>query len=461
MKKILALLMALCMIFALVACGSSQSAAPAEEPAAEEPAEAPAEEEPAEEPAEEEPAVDEVGGDASGEMASGEMSAEPAPAVDSDIKIGLICVHDETIGYDQAHIDGFKTAAAELGLTEDNYIIKTNIPEGPECYDNCVDLAEAGCTLIITDSFGHATYAQQAAIEYPEVEFISMTGDNAAASGLSNFHNMFPHTYESRFVSGVVAGMKLQELIDNDELSDKNYDEDGMIKIGYVGAYPYAEVKSGYTAFFLGIKYVVGDIVSMEVTFTNSWADAAAEQQAGKSLIDDGCVIVSQHADSQGMPTTAQAEWEAGTVCYAVGYNVDMLNVSPDACLTSAQNNWSVFYKYAFQCVMNGEAIPTDYSVGYAEDAVMISELGASCAEGTAEKVEEVIAGIIDGSIQVFDCSTFTVDGENPTSYAWQDTDGDFVPDSGEAIEDGIFYESKFISAPYFGLDIDGITLLN
>ena len=357
MKKILALLLALCMVFALAACGNSAAPAaeeaPAEEPAAE------AAEEVAEEPAEE---------------AAEEPAEEPAAA--SDVKIGLICVHDETIGYDQAHIDGFKTAAAELGLTEDNYTIKTNIPEGPECYDACVDLAEAGCTLIITDSFGHATYAQQAAIEYPEVEFISMTGDNAWKSGLDNLHNMFPHTYESRFVSGVVAGMKLQELIDNGELTDANYDADGKIKIGYVGAFPYAEVISGYTAFFLGVKYIVGDVISMDVTFTNSWADAAAEQQAGKALIDSGCVIISQHADSQGMPTTAQAELEAGTVCYAVGYNVDMLNVAPDAALTSSQNNWSAFYGYAFNCILNGEPIPTDYSIGYADNG---AEALAAC----------------------------------------------------------------------------------
>ena len=379
----------------------------------------------------------------------------------ADVKIGLICVHDETIGYDQAHIDGFKAAAEALGLTEDNYTIKTNIPEGPECYDACVDLAEAGCDLIITDSFGHASYAQQAAIEYPEVEFVSMTGDNAWKSGLDNLHNMFPHTYESRFVSGVVAGMKLQELIDNGELSDKNYDADGKIKIGYVDAFPYAEVISGYTAFFLGIKYIVGDVIAMDVTFTNSWADAAAEQQAGKALIDSGCVIISQHADSQGMPTTAQAELEAGTVCYAIGYNVDMLNVAPDAALTSSQNNWSVFYGYAFECILNDEPIPTDYSVGYADDGVMISELGASCAEGTAEKVAEVEAAIADGSLQIFDTANYTVGGETVESYIALDSDGDFVPDTGEAIVDGVFVESVLMSAPYFALNIDGITLLN
>lgn len=381
---------------------------------------------------------------------------------DKDVlKIGLICVHDETIGYDQAHIDGFKTAAAAKGLTEENMIIKTNIPEGPECYDACIDLVEQGCKLIVTDSFGHASFAQQAAGENEGVQFVAMTGSNALASGLKNLHNIFPHTYESRFISGVVAGMKLQELIDGGKLSDKNYDADGKIKTGYVGAFPYAEVISGYTAFFLGMKYVVGDVISMDVTFTNSWADAAAEQEAGQSLINAGCVIVSQHADSQGMPTSAQAEWEKGTVCYAVGYNVDMLNVAPDAALTSAQNNWSYFYGYLFDAVKNGTEIPTDFSAGYAEDAVMISELGKSCAAGTKEKVDEAIAAIKAGTLNIFDTANYTVAGEHPTSFL-VDVTGDFVGDEGyEAIKDGIFVESSLISAPYFAFEIDGINKLN
>ena len=388
-------------------------------------------------------------------------STTDSTAAEDSLKIGLICVHDETIGYDQAHIDGFKAAVAEKGLSEDSYIIKTNIPEGPECYDACVDLVEQGCQLIITDSFGHASFAQQAASEYPDVQFVSCTGSNALASGLSNLHNIFPHTYESRFISGVVAGMKLQELIDQGALSEKNYDADGKIKTGYVGAFPFAEVISGYTAFFLGMQYVVGDVISMDVTFTNNWADAAAEQEAGQSLINSGCVIISQHADSQGMPTTAQAELEKGTVCYAVGYNVDMLNVAPQAALTSAQNNWAYFYGYLFDAMKNGTAIPTDYSAGYAEGAVMISALGESCAAGTQEKVDEAIQGIKDGTLNIFDTNNFTVNGEHPTTFL-VDIDGDYVGDEGyEAIQDGIFVESSILSAPYFSFQIDGINLLN
>lgn len=433
MKKILALILALCMVLALCACGSET---PADEPTTEPTTNATTEEPTTAEPTEE------TGG------------------VPADLLIGVVCVHDENSGYDYAHISGVLEAAAALGIPESQIIFKYNIGEDETCYDSCCDLAEQGCDLVITDSYGHQSYARQAAEEYPDVTFVAMTGDMAALSGLANFKNAFCNTYESRYVSGIVAGMKLKELIENDELSSANYDSNGNVKIGYVGAYPYAEVVSGYTAFFLGVRSIVENVV-MDVQFTNSWYDPTAEAEAANALMASGCCIISQHADSTGAPSAIQAALEAGTVVYCVGYNVDMTSVAPDAALTSAQNDWSVYYTYAFSCLLNGEEIATDWASGYAEGANMISKLGQSCAEGTAEKVAEIEDAIRDGSLQVFDCSTFTVNGENPTSYVALDTDGDFVPDTGEAITDGIFHESTLRSAPYFAMDIDGITKLN
>jgi basic membrane protein A len=278
---------------------------------------------------------------------------------------------------------------------------------------------------------------------------------------LSNLKNAFCHTYESRYVSGVVAGMKLAEMVENGELTDANYDDNGNIKLGYVGAYPYAEVVSGYTAFFLGVQSIVENVV-MDVSFTNSWYDPIAEASAAEALVANGACIISQHADSTGAPSAIEALREAGNDVYCVGYNISMLSVAPTAALTSATNDWSVFYTYALSCMLNGEELATDWSEGYATGANAITELGESCAEGTAEKVAEVEAAIADGSLNVFDCSTFTVDGEHPTSFLALDTDGDWVGDTGEAIVDGIFYESNtdLRSAPYFSLNIDGITQL-
>lgn len=379
---------------------------------------------------------------------------------ESAAKIGVILVHDENTGYDFAHIEGIKTAAAAVGFSEDQIVWKYNISEDETCYDTATDLVEQGCTYIFSDSYGHQSYMQQAADENPDVTFVSMTGDQAALSGLSNFKNAFNLTYQSRYVSGVVAGMKLAELVADGKVAAENMDADGNIKIGYIGAYPYAEVVSGYTGFYLGVKSVVEN-VAMDVSYTNSWYDPTAEAEAANALVASGCIIISQHADSTGAPAAAQALLDGGTTVYCVGYNIDMLSVAPTAALTSAQNDWSVYYTYAFNSIKEGTEIATDWAQGYNEGAVMISALGESVAAGTAEKVAEVEAALKDGSFNVFDTANFTVGGETVTTYLAIDTDGDWVGDSGEAIVDGIFEESVLRSAPYFGLRIDGITELN
>lgn len=421
MKKFLAIALALVMVLAMVACSSTPATQPAAEPAA-----------PAAEPA-------------------AEPAAPAEPVAQDALKIGAILVHDENSGYDLAHIEGLKGAMANLGIPESQIIFKYNIPEDETCFDTAVDLAEQGCNIIFSDSYGHQSYMMAAAAEYPDITFVACTGDTAALEPVENVANMFPYTFQSRFVSGVVAGMKLKELMDAGTVTDPH--------VGYVGAYPYAEVVSGFTAFFLGIRSIVPEAY-MDVQYTNSWYDPVAEGEAAKALMSKGCVIIGQHADSTGAPSAIQAEHDTGKVVYSVGYNIDMLSVAPTAALTSAQNNWVALYTPMLEKALKGEPIPKDLALGYADDAVMISKLGPSCAAGTAEKVEEVIAALKDGSLQVFDINNFTVKGEKITTYAWQDTDGDWVGDSGEAIVDGAFAESVFRSAPYFDIRIDGITEL-
>ena len=379
----------------------------------------------------------------------------------SEIKVGAIMLHDENSGYDMAHIEGLTTACENLGIDMSQVTIRYNIPEDENCYDAAADLADAGCDIIFSDSYGHQTYMMQAALEFPDVTFVSCTGDQAGASQQPNLKNIFPYTYESRYVSGVVAGMKLKELMDAGTVTDP--------KIGYVGAYPYAEVVSGYTAFLLGIQSIVPEAY-MEVQYTNSWYDLTKENETALALMNDGCVIIGQHADSTGAPSAVQAEHENGKTVFSVGYNIDMLAVAPDVALTSAQNVWSVLYQATLEAYLEGgnDAVPADYACGAAEGAQTISALGPACAEGTAEKVEEVWAALADGSLKVFDTSKFTVDGATVDSYQVDLSITDFA--SGEviyqgqvvdAISDGAFQESVYRSAPYFDLRIDGITELN
>ena len=373
-------------------------------------------------------------------------------ATGDDIKIGAILVHDENSGYDMAHIEGLTGACEALGISMDNVSFKYNIPEDETCYDAAAELADDGCNIIFSDSYGHQTYMALAAEEFPETIFVACTGDLAAAKGPENVKNIFPYTYESRYVSGVVAGMKLAELLESGEATDAY--------VGYVGAFPYAEVVSGYTAFFLGIQSVVPE-AHMDVQYTNSWYDPVAEAEAANALMGRGCVIIGQHADSTGAPSAVQAAWESGKAVYSVGYNIDMLAVAPDAALTSAQNVWSVLYKATLETYLSGKEVPTDYACGIANGAQQISKLGPNVAEGTQAAVDAAWAGIKDGSLKVFDTSKFTCGGETVTQAFGLDADGDFVNDHGEAIVDGAFVESSLRSAPYFSLRIDGITELN
>jgi len=313
--------------------------------------------------------------------------------------------------------------------------------------------------VIFANSFGHETHVFLAAEEYPEIEFCHATGTTAASTGLENAHNFFAAIYEARYVSGIVAGMKLNQMIEEGKITAD------AAKIGYVGAFPFEEVKSGYTAFYLGARSVC-ESATMEVKFTNSWGDLALEKEAAEALIANGCVLISQHADTTGAPTACEA---AGVPC--VGYNISMIPAAPNAALTSAAIDWSAYFSFALEQVMAGETFASDWCQGYVDGAVYVTELNeALVAPGTAEKVAEVEAALKAGTLHVFDTAAFTV--SNPgstvtvdangrvTACVAFDTDGNYVADFGEAIVDGYFAESVLRSAPYFGLDIDGITMV-
>ena len=363
------------------------------------------------------------------------------------VKIGLICLHDENSTYDANFINALKDVQKELDLTDDQVLIKTNIPENDACYTAASELVEAGCTAIFADSFGHETYVLQAAKEFTNVQFYHATGTMAHTEKLDNFHNAFASIYEGRYLAGVAAGMKLNEMIASGKITaDKAV-------IGYVGAFPYAEVKSGYTSFYLGARSVCPS-ATMKVTYTNSWFDIALEREAALKLINDGCVLISQHADSEGAPKACEEKGVPN-----VAYNVNTISWGPNTALISSMIYWAPYFKMMYEAAVNGTAVPTDYTGSIKDGMVQLTELNtAVAAEGTQAKLDEVKAQFEAGTLNVFDTSKFTVKGETLTSYmADVDSDDKFTPDT-EVVANGVFQESKFRSAPYFDLVIDGIT---
>lgn len=364
----------------------------------------------------------------------------------SNVKVGFIYLHDENSTYDKNFIDAAKAACEKMGA---EMVEKKNIPEDDSCKEAALDLVDQGCNVIFADSFGHEDFMIEAAKECPDVQFCHATGTKAHTENLANFHNAFASIYEGRYLAGVAAGMKINEMI---EAGKFTADE---AKMGYVGAFPYAEVKSGYTSFYLGAKSVC-PTVTMEVTFTGSWYDQTLENEAANKLISDKCVLISQHADSMGAPSACQ---EAGVP--NVSYNGSTIDACPDTFIVSSKINWAPYFEYMIDCVAKGEAIKADWTGTLATDSVQLTEVNENvAAAGTQAAIDEAKAKLEAGTLKVFDTSTFTVKGETLSTYmADVNTDAKFEGDT-EAVADGEFKESNFRSAPYFDVDIDGILVI-
>ena len=405
MKKFLAMLLALVMALSLVACGEKK---------------------------------DDTQGNGDGDSTA------------AKVKVGFITLHDENSTYDKNFIDAAKEACANLGLVEnEDYFIKTNVGETEQCAEVAADLVDAGCNIIFADSFGHEPYMIEVAKANPEVQFCHSTGTRAHTEGLANYHNAFASIYEGRYLAGIAAGLKLNAMI---EAGDIKAEE---AKMGYVGAFTYAEVVSGYTSFYLGAKSVC-PTVTMDVTFTGSWYDETLEKEGAEKLIQGGCKLISQHADSLGAPTACE---NAGVP--NVSYNGSTQAACPNTYIVSSRINWAPYYEYAIKAVMDGTAIDADWTGTLSTNSVVLTDLNTTvAAEGTAEAIAAATEKLEKGEIHVFDCSTFTVKGETLTSYMADVDAGDNAPDT-EVVHDGYFAESEKRSAPYFDLEIDGINRLD
>ena len=426
MKKITAMLLCLAMLFAFAGCGSKDT-----------------------------------GSGSTGNNAKKGVSEDILPRLDiksevtvpDDFKIGMICLHDENSTYDNNFIQALKSVQKGMGLKDDQVVIVTGIGEDSKCYDTAVDLAKnKGCKVIFADSFGHESFMKQAAQEFPNVQFCHATGTSGKRAGIANFHNAFASIYEGRYLAGIAAGMKLNEMI----IAGKIKAEEAVI--GYVGAYTYAEVISGMTSFFLGARSVC-ETATMKVRYTGSWYDQGKEQEAATALIEkDKCVLISQHADSLGAPTACEL---AGVP--NVSYNGSTYSAGKNTFIVSSAINWAPYFQYIIECAVKGQAIDADWCGDIATNSVVLSGINEGvAAEGTEAKIKEAIDAFKAGTLKVFATDKFTVDGKKLDQYL-ADVDGDFKGET-NVVHDGYFDESNakdFRSAPYFDIIIDGVTNLN
>jgi len=389
-KKLFALLLTGAMVLGLAACGGTDSSKPATTAPATTPAPA-------------------------------ESATEATGITAENIKVGFVHISDPSdMGYTYNHDLGTKEMQESLGLKDEQIINKYNVTESSECDTAIRELVEAGCNVIFCTSFGFEDYMIAVAEEYPDVQFCHASGYKAAGSGLENVHNYFTAIYEARYLAGIAAGLKTETN-----------------KLGYVAAYPYAEVISGYSAFYLGAKSVNPD-VTMDVMYTNSWNDPTTESKVAQALIDGGCDVISQHSDSTAPATTAEANgvWQ-------VGYNADMIEAAPNASLISARSDWGKYVTYAVKCILDGESIDVDWCKGYADGAVFLSPLNTKiAAEGTQEAIDAATKSIVDGTLNVFEGPLYDVDGKEVVAK------GDHYAESGES------------SAPTWAFILKGINIL-
>ena len=371
-----------------------------------------------------------------------------------DVTVGLICLHGAYSTYDNNFIEAMNKAQKKLGFT---LVVKQDIDEDTVCYDTAKSLAQQGCDVIFADSFGHEQYMIQAAKEFPNVLFCHATGTNAAKENLDNFGNAFASIYEGRYLAGVAGGLRMKADIAAGKYAAKD------AKVGYVGAYTYAEIISGMTSFYLGVRSVVPE-VTMEVKYTGSWYDEKAEKSIALELIGNGCKLISQHADSHGAP---QACEEKGVP--NVSYNGSTLSDGPNTYLISSKINWAPYYEHV---IMNfkkakdaGEKakVENDWAEGLASGSVEVSKCSKNCASGSQAELDKIAKELKNGSRHVFDTSTFKVNGAAPSNENMKPgaaTWGD-LPANVKLVENGYYHESEYRSAPSFDVIIDGITNLN
>lgn len=384
---------------------------------------------------------------------------------DNRMKVGLVCLHDDNSTYDKNFIDAFKAACKAQDVKA---VITTNVPETAEAQTAAEDLADSGCKLVFADSFGHEDYIIEAAKKFTNVQFCHATGTKSQSAGVANYHNAFASIYEGRFLAGVAAGLKLVAMCN----ADNTIAESGVITVGYVGAFPYAEVKSGYTSWLLGIRSAVKDAnldvtVNMKVKFTNSWYDQDKEEAAATALINAGCVLISQHADSWGAPMACE---RAGIP--NVSYNGSTASRCSNTFIVSSRINWQPYFEYIIECVKNNEAIDTDKTGTIADGSVELSELGNAAVANTQDVLNAYKTALQNGTKKVFDTSLFTVSAYAGGEFA-ELTDVTFdtntkaltgAKKNGVDVLDTVngitfFKESTVRSAPYFDIDIDGIEL--
>ena len=363
-RKILLLLMTFCMVFSLTSCGRGGKV------------------------------VDMVTNDTGEKTEVSQNSDTAKKAADTnkagmktiskdELKIGVLYIGSasETSGYTYAHEIGIQGMANNIGLSDNQIVRKESVSDSDEkaikaALQDCVDKK---CNVIFTTSWGYMNQTEEFAEKYPDIYFANATG---YLSNGKNFTNYFGRIYQTRYLSGIVAGLKTKTN-----------------KIGYVSAMgtDNSECTGGVDAFAIGVESV-NKAAKIKVAVTNSWYAPDDEKKASDALIAAGCDVLAQHCD-----TTAPQEASQDNGTWSIGYNSDMSKETPKATLTSVIWNWSAYYTSYISSIINASYDGKNYYGGMKENLVSLTELSSLCESDTADKIKEAKENIISGKFGVFD----------------------------------------------------------
>jgi simple sugar transport system substrate-binding protein len=300
------------------------------------------------------------------------------------IKIGFIFLGPiGDYGWTWAHNKGREAVDAALGDKVETVYVE-NVAEDASAIPVIRDLAQQGCKLIFTTSYGYMDQTIQVASEFPDVKFEHCTGFKRA-DNVATYNSKF---HEGRAVLGTISGMMSKTGT-----------------LGYLGSYKVPEVVLGVNSFALAAQRKNPD-AKVKLVFIDSWFDPPKEAAATETLVNLGCDIVTTHTDS---PAALQILEQKGL--FGFGQGADMSSFAPNAHLTAIEDIWGPYYIERVKLILDGTWASADTWDGFKEGTVVISPYSKAVPADVAAEADKIQAGYRDGTFDIFTGPIYDQDG--------------------------------------------------
>ena len=370
---------------------------------------------------------------------------------ESNLKIVLLLSENLSTRDVENHRSAVIKLSETFKIDSSKILIKEKVSEN-ECFNIVKKTINDGYNLIFAVGKDLEDYIVQSATEHPKVQYCIADSKQAITSGMDNLHSYSLNDAESRYLVGVVAGMKLKDLIDNGEIKEE------QAIIGYVASFENSENVSAYTAFYLGAKSVVPS-VDMKVKFTESEYDEDLEKKTANALIANGCVLLAQQSNTNSIAENCE---QYGV--YYVGCLQSSADIAPNFAVVSTDEDWSSCYAQIVDSIIKDEDLPSGWYSSIDTSAVGVTEIKKN-AFASINKYDETKALVAETqeklkskTLHIFDTANWKVNGETITSTLTDELKADYG--GKEYIDKGRFMEYELTTLPKFAFKIDGIEIL-